>query len=155
ALQIDLEEKDWSGVALQLQNLSGSLGNLQRRAESMVALSLARELAEAVEDEDGVTSAIFCQTSDAIYQGRFAEAETLFAAFHERPHRQPPQGDYLPGDEEYSRCRSQFFQGKLTDVEWQAGHDLAVRHRNVRMQFWFLALRAQWDLGEDRPERAL
>jgi hypothetical protein len=116
-------------------------------------LSLARELAEAAEDTDGVTMAIYFQMIAAVDQGRFVEAETLDTAFLKRP--QPHRTQYLPGSVEYWRCKSHFFQGKLTEAEWQAGHDLAVRHRNVFMQFAFLGLRAQWDPSDDRPERAL
>ncbi len=55
--------------------------------------------------------------------------------------RQPPTAVYRPGDAELWRCLGQFFQGKLTDAEWQTGYDIAVRHRNVFMQYQFLALR--------------
>jgi tetratricopeptide (TPR) repeat protein len=152
-LQIDLEEEDWSGLATGLRNLSISFDNLCRRAEGVAALSLARELSEASKYEDGVTVAVHFQMSDAIHQGRFAEAEALGAEFCQRP--QPPMHLYRPGDAEYWPCVNKFCQGKLTAADWQAGYDLAVRHRNVLRQYLFLALRAQWDLGEDRPERAL
>ncbi len=134
-------------------NLEISLGSLQRRSEAAAALSLARELSEAAGDEDGVSMAIFQQMADAVQQGRFAEAEALAAEFSQRP--QPPTAEYRPGGAEFWRSLGQFFQGKLTDAEWQTGYDLTVRHRNVSVQHEFLALRAESDLCQDRPARAL
>src|SRR5262249_30729707 len=133
-------------------NLYCALAN-HRLAESVAALSLSRELAEAAMDADGVTATILFQMSHAITQGRFAEAEALDKAFQER--RQPHMCLYRPGDPNFSRCLSQFYQGKLTKAEWQAGYDLAVKHRNISIQPDFLVLRAEWDLGEDRPDHAL
>ncbi len=97
--------------------------------------------------------AIFQQMADAVQQGRFAEAEALAAEFSQRP--QPPTAEYRPGGAEFWRSLGQFFQGKLTDAEWQTGYDLTVRHRNVSVQHEFLALRAESDLCQDRPARAL
>jgi hypothetical protein len=102
---------------------------------------------------DWVTSAIFDQMSDMIEQGRFADADVLEGDFQLRP--LPAVTSYLPGNAEYVRCMSLFYQGKLTEADWQAGYDLAIRHRHLRTQYRFLALRAEWDLVEDRPQRAL
>ncbi len=152
-LKLDIEEENWLNLATGLRNLSLSFRMLARRAEGVAALSLARELAEVAEDGDGLTKAIQFQVCDAIEQGRFAEAEALDAEFRLRS--QPHITFYRPGEVECWRCLSKFFQGKLTEAEWQAGYDLAVQHRNVLVQYQFLALRAEWDLGEDRPEQAL
>jgi len=153
SLQLCLQEENWRSAGTGLRNLSTSFAYLQRRAERIATLSLARELAEAADDEDGVTVAILFQMVDAVTMGRFAEAEQLVAEFRQRP--QPHVAVYSPGDAEYHECKSQFYQGKLSDADWQTGYDLAVRHRNVFDQYRFLALRAEWDLGEDRAARAL
>lgn len=152
-LQLDLEEESWNYLAAGLRNLLVSFALLHRRAGSVAALSLARELAEAAEAGDHITTAMLFQMCDAIDQGRFAEAEALDEEFHQRP--QPHKAMYRPGDAEYWHCKSQLFQGKFTETAWQAAYDLVVRHRNVKRQYEFLALRAEWDLGENRPERAL
>jgi len=152
-LQLDLEAESRIGLDAGLYNLSVDLHEIGRRAEGAAALALCRELAEAYEDENGVTMAIFLQMADAIEQGRFADAETLDAEFRKRP--LPHVAHYRPGEVDFWRCRSQFFQGTLTEAEWQAGHDVALRHRNVSSQHQFLALRAESDLLENRPERAL
>jgi tetratricopeptide (TPR) repeat protein len=153
ALHLDLQEKNWRGVATYLRNLRVTLINLSRRSEGVTTLSLARGLVEAAHDEDGVSMAINDQTIEAIQQGRFVDAEVLDAEFRKRP--KPPPALYTPGDGEFWHCLSRFYQGKLTDEEWQEGYDLTVRHRNVRMQYVFLALRAEWDLSENRNQRAL
>ncbi len=153
AVQLELQREDWSEAATSLQNLQISLSNLGRRAEAAAALALARGLGEAAKGEAGVTRVIVDQMADAIKQGRFADAETLLAEFRRRP--QPPTAVYRPGGAEYWCCVSHFFQGTLTDAEWQAGYDLALRHRNIIVQYLFLALRAEWDLCAGRPERAL
>ncbi len=153
ALKLALQEETWHGAATVMRNRRTSLSNLQRRAEAVGALTLARELEEIAEDEEGVTMAIHFQMNDAVNQGRFTDAEALAAEFCRRP--QPSLAVYRPGDAEYWRCVSEFAQGNLTDAEWQSGYDLAVRHRNVATQHSFLAMRAEWDLREDRPARAL
>ncbi len=153
ALQLELEEQNWEEAATGLRNLRPSYVDLGRRAAGVAALALARDLAEAAEVEDGLTMAIFDQMVDAIDQGRFADFGVLDAEFGQRP--QPHLAVYRPGDAEFWRCGSQFYQGTLTDPAWQAGYEVAVRHRNVFRQYLFLALRAEWDLGEARPTRAL
>jgi len=52
-LQLDLEEGNWSNAGTGLRNLHVTFHNLHRRAEGMETLSLARELAEAAENENG------------------------------------------------------------------------------------------------------
>jgi hypothetical protein len=118
-----------------------------------VITALARELAEAAQEEDGISIAILDQMANAINQGQFTEAEKLEAEFRQRP--QPSRHLYRPGEVEYWRCVSQFYQGKLTDHEWQTAYDLTQRHRIVFVQYQFLALRAEWDLAQDHPQRAL
>jgi tetratricopeptide (TPR) repeat protein len=152
-LELAVDELDWSDTALTLRNLSVSYTNLGRRAEGVSALSLARDLAEAADDRDGVTPAILSQAADAIHEGRYADAEALAGEFSQRP--RPPMATYRPGDAEYSRCLRLFQTGQLTEAEWQDGHGLCVQHRNVSSQFEFLALRAEWDLADGRTERAL
>ncbi len=136
-----------------MRNLCSSFIKLNRIAEASAVLSLAQDLAVAAENEDGVTVGILHQMRDDINRGRFAEAQALDSQFRRRT--PPHTAVYLPGDAEYWRCVSQFFQGQLSDEEWQAGIDLAVRHRNVIKRAAFLGLRAEWDLTQDRPERAL
>ena len=58
-------------------------------------MSLARELAEAAEVESGVSMAIYFQIHTAVDEGRFADAESLVAEFHQRA--QPPLAQYRPG----------------------------------------------------------
>ena len=153
ALQVDLQVEDWADVATKLRNIAVSFALCDRLAEGVATRDLARELSEVADDQDGVTVAILHQMGDAIKMGRFAEAEKLAAEFYERP--QPPSAIYRPGEAEYWTCRSQYYQGQLTDAEWQEGYDRAVSHRNIASQYLFLALRAAWDQSEDRPARAL
>jgi len=152
-LQLTLKEKHWKHVVAALSSLRASLRYLNRKAEAAAALALARELADAAVDFDGGTRTILDQMGDAIDVGRFAEADVFETEFRQRPN--PPKGRYLPGDMEYWRCESLFHQMMLTVAEWQAGHNLAVRHRNVYTQYRFLRLRAEWELAQDRPEQAL
>src|SRR5262249_30748987 len=98
-LQLDLEEESRTGLALALGNLRTSFVDLDRRAEGVVALSLARELAEVAGDVNGVTMAIHLRMHDAVTQGRFADAEALEAEFRQRP--QPHVTRYRPGGAEF------------------------------------------------------
>jgi tetratricopeptide (TPR) repeat protein len=147
-----LDERDWANAATGLRNLSNSYSNLNRRAERAATLQLSRELAEATENEDGVTMAIFYQMCDAIDEGRFDDAAKLDLEFRQR--KQPGIHAYTPGDAEYWRCLGQFYQGQLTAADWQAGYDLATRHRNVFRQYSFLALKAEWLLTQGAANAA-
>jgi tetratricopeptide (TPR) repeat protein len=153
ALQLGLDDGDWPGTATTLRNHGNSLYGMGRQSEAEAAVHLARELSEAADDADGVTGAILFQIADAVKQGRLADAAALAAEFQQRT--QPHVVVYRPGHAEYWRCKSQFYQGKLTEAEWQAGYDVTLQHRNVFGQHGFLALRAEWDLRENRPETAL
>ena len=152
-LPLDLNAESWSDLAVGLRNISVTCAELGLRAEAATTLQLARELAEAADDEDGLSMALFFQAAGAINAGQFADGERLLEEFRARP--QPPVARYRPGDAEYWSCVSQFYQGKLTESEWQGGYDLAVRHRNVITQYRFLALRSQWLLGQDQASPAL
>jgi tetratricopeptide (TPR) repeat protein len=152
-LRLDAEAWRWGEAATALRNLRLALDRLDRRADAAAALSLARELSEAIGDEDGVTMAIFGQACDAVVQGRLDDAAALEEEFGKR--QPPPITACRPGDAECWRCWRLFRRGELTEAEWQAGYDLAVRSRNVHGQQQFLALHAEWDLSEGRPQRAL
>jgi tetratricopeptide (TPR) repeat protein len=56
---------------------------------------------------------------------------------------------------EFWRCFNRFQQRQFAEAEWQAGYDLAVRSRDIVNQANFLSLRAEWEMSENRPERAL
>jgi len=152
-LQLELEAENWKATIAVWSNLRVALLELGRRSEGVTALVLAREVAEAIDDGHCVTVAILYQMVDAVHQGRFPDAEASYDAFRQRP--PPPIHVYRPGGAELWRCLSEFEQGTLNEMEWQAGYHLAVRSRNVIMQYSFLALRAHWDLRENRPVRAL
>jgi tetratricopeptide (TPR) repeat protein len=152
SLRICLDLADWSSAALSLRNLSPPLGRLQRRSESVAASTLARELAEAADDQEGVFRAISFQMDIAFEQGRFADASKLYAEFRRR--QELPGSIYLRGSAEHSHCVGQFYLGHLTESEWQAGYNLSVEHRNVFATYHFLALRAEWDLSIGHPHRA-
>jgi tetratricopeptide (TPR) repeat protein len=149
---LNLDERHWDNAATGLSNLSISYSSINRRAERAATVQLARELAEVAEDNSGLTGMIVDQMIDAINQGRFADAETLDAEFRQR--KQPHIAVYRPGDAEYWRCKSQFFQGQLTAAEWQDGYDLATRHRNVNKQYAFLFLKAEWLLTQGSASAA-
>jgi hypothetical protein len=153
SMQLELQIKYWSWAVNSLRHLRECFARLNRISESVEALSLARELAKAAEDVDGVSMVIYDQMAINVFQGHFAEAAALNVEFCQR--LKPSSAFYVQGDAEYLCCQSRFYQGKLTNEEWQAGYDLAVRHRNVVKQYQFLALRAEWDLSEDRPQQSL
>jgi hypothetical protein len=123
--------------------LRNALYNKSRRAEAVAALALARDLATAAGDADGVTLAIFYQMWDAIEQGRFEDAESLDAEYRQRP--SPPEVYSRPGDVAFWRCYNLFQQGLLTEEDWG----------NVHMQFVFLGLHAEWNLERNRPDEVL
>lgn len=153
ALQIEVGLQHWTRGAVQLLNLLTPYMKLNRRAANMGTMVLIRGLTEAADDEDGHTMVILNQMSYALEQGCFDDGEALYAAFRKRP--EPPTNYYRPGDAEFWHCMLSYYQGKLTEADWQAGFDLTLQHRNVLTQYPFLALRAEWDLGAARPERAL
>jgi len=152
-LESYIDEQDWREAAINLRNNQFYLIRLDRRAEAAAALKLARELAVEANDEDRISLAILDQMSERVRTGRFNDADALYAEFRQR--RQPDTATYRPGDADFWHCTSQFFRQRLTDAEWQAGYDLAVRHRNVWVQHQFLALRAERDLTDDRPQQSL
>lgn len=153
SLQLNLQEQNWSDLSTGLRNLQFTYCQLNRRAHGAVALTLARNLAEAADDYDGVSRAMLDQMCGAINRGLFADADAHDAEFRKR--FQPQLVFYRPGGVEFLRCVSRFYQGQFDEIGWQASYDLAVRHRNVRTQYLFLALRAEFDLGEGRALTAL
>jgi tetratricopeptide (TPR) repeat protein len=150
-IKLNVARGEWSLLEVALRTLHVLLASVHRRAESVIALELARELTQWRWDPVGEVMAMYLQMVVAVQQGRFDEADKLDGIFHKR--RQPPT--YVPGEAEYLRCKSLFFRGQLTETDWQYGYDLAVRHRNVLRQHGFLALRGEWELNENRAEPAL
>jgi hypothetical protein len=110
-------------------------------------------LSEAADDQDGVSAAIISQLSESVLRGRFADSEALYAEFRQRKH--PGVAHYRPGAAEFWSCLNEFYQGRLSEAEWQSGYDVAVRHRSIIIQYGFLALSAQWELINGTPARAL
>ena len=149
-IALELEMKWFAYAATSLRNLSMTYVNLNRRSESSRTLQWARELAEFDDPIDGVSSAILLQMADATDEGRFDDAKQLDAEFQQRDHLHIAHNRSL--DAKYWRCVRGFFQGRLTDSDWQAGYDLSTRHRNVFKQHLFLALKSEWLL--DRREFA-
>jgi hypothetical protein len=151
-LYIDKEEADWSRVAICLLNMS-YVGRRKRRAESANSLALAMDLAVAAGDSDCVSMAVAFRAQDAIDQGRFADGKQLLGNFHARS--LPSVHYYRPGEAEHQSCVNEFYQGTLTEADWQKGFELAVQHRNVFSQYQFFTLRSEWLLTRDQSGPAL
>jgi tetratricopeptide (TPR) repeat protein len=152
SLQIDVEQSNWTEVARHLQNIAACARSLNRHAESSAALALAQQLATAT-DPDGVTVAVLSNVRSAIEEGRFAIAQRWLVEFHQRA--VPSVAADRPGDAEYLFCLLQFYQGVLTERDWQRGYQLAVQYRNIRTQHRFLALHSEWLLTQDLATPAL
>jgi tetratricopeptide (TPR) repeat protein len=153
AFRIDLREQDWNGLGTGLRNYSIFARRLDRRAEGAGVLALGRSLAEIADHQVGISCAILLQAWEAIDEGRFTDANHLLTEFVARP--QPPLSAYRPGDVQLTSCRSQFFEGRMTEAAWRRGHDLAVEHRNVKSEHRFEALRGEWMLAREQPAIAL
>jgi tetratricopeptide (TPR) repeat protein len=150
-IKLNVAGGEWSELEIALRTLHVLLTTVHRRAESVVALDLARELTQCRWDPVGEVMTIYLQMVVAVQEGRFDDAEILDRLFQQR--HQPLT--YVPGDVEYLRSKSLFFRGMLTETTWQQGYDIAVRKRNILRQHGFLALRGEWELTENRAERAL
>ena len=123
------------------------------RAESIAANALALELAKVIGSTNGITLAVLKDAIVSINEGRFTDGKRMLSDFHSRPI--PPITSYRPGDIEFWSCVSQYFQGALTESEWQRGYEIAKQHRNVGSQYDFLALRSEWLLTQDQAGPAL
>ena len=153
ALGLALEEKDWRTAGTNLHNIAFSARSLDHRSMGADAFILGLGLADAGGDGDRMSSVILNQAADAIDQGRFCDGERLLGDFHARG--LPNITIYRPGEAERRCCVSTFYQGTLTESDWQRGYEIAVEHRNVVAQNRFLAHRAEWLLTKNQATLAL
>jgi hypothetical protein len=151
SVRIDLEEGHWRSATTHLRNIAA--GKPNRGAESAAAVALALDLATAASDDHGVNKAVFLQAQAAIEQGRHTDGKRMLCDF--QTSLLPPIYMYVPGEAERWFCLSRFYQGTLTESDYQRGYELAAQHRNVVSQYQFLALRSEWLLTQDQTGSAL
>ena len=86
-LETEITEQAWQEAANGLRNRHISLINLGRRAEAAFTLTMARELAVAADDQDGISMSIFIQVCESIRGGSFEDADHLYGEFCHRDQR--------------------------------------------------------------------
>jgi tetratricopeptide (TPR) repeat protein len=150
---LDLERSDSSNLVSGLLHLAIIAADLNMMAWMHRIDVLAHELAKAADDEDGATVSLLSMAATAIIEGRFAAAVPLLAAFSQR--ERPPRSLYRPGDLERWQVVMQLFQGALTAEKLHRAEMIAAEGRNIKVQGWLAALRAEWEVGRGNAPAAL
>ena len=83
-LEANIHEQSWRNAATALRNCHVNFYRLDRHAEAAAALTLAGDLAEATDDQEGVSVAIFLRMTESIRIGRFQDADALYTEFRQR-----------------------------------------------------------------------
>jgi tetratricopeptide (TPR) repeat protein len=150
---LDLEHRDSSYLSAGLQHLGALTSELNMMASTNRIDALAHELAEAADNEEGTTVALFDMATGAIVEGRFAAADSLLTAFSQR--ERPRRTSYRPGGLEYWHAVMQLFQGALTVEELDRADAIAAKGRNIRDQRRLAGLRAEFELARGNAPAAL
>jgi tetratricopeptide (TPR) repeat protein len=136
-----------------LLGLSFDLGGVGRLAAVDRVIQLALNLSEAADYSHGVTSSLVNQMWNAVRLGKLQEAQGLYEAIWQRPAL--PRNLSRPGEIELAYSELLFIRKQLTGAILEEGYQLAVQQRSLVEQKEFLALRAEWELSEFRPAKAL
>jgi tetratricopeptide (TPR) repeat protein len=150
SLRLELELENWIELAIRLENFAYCSLDMNQLASAGQITGLAYELADAANDQYGLTSALVRRMALATILGMVNEAESLLTNFRQR--EQPPFAMYRPGRAEYQLAALRFFQDSLTEVDLEDARQISVDAYDLHR---LAALRAEWELSRDNPKAAL
>lgn len=153
ALEIDLKQKSWHDIRVDLTNLAKVLDEQNRLAQSERCLALALELAELINNPEDLFKARLVTFERFAQTGRMADAERIWQSLDPMG-RNWSRAQYRPGDAELSHARFQLDRGTLTEEHLVRAERLARSGRNRNGVRSVHAVRGQWLLQQGEWTRA-
>ena len=141
-IALDLAEKDWVNLSIEIRNLS--LGrSLAARARG---LELSLELCRVAGNASGAAIAYLSLAHAAAARGEYAEARQLIECFRSYP--TPGRPAYQRGDVELLEASIAFEEGSLTSAELETGETLVKSANNLSGEKEFYILRSRFELAQ-------
>jgi tetratricopeptide (TPR) repeat protein len=140
-IALDLAEKDWSNLSIEIRNLSLVRGLAAR--ESGIQLSL--DLANIAGNTSGAAIAYLSLAHVAASRGEYNEARKLIEKFRSYP--TPGRSVYQRGDAELLQASIALEEGTLTGELLDEGESVARASNNLAGQKEFHLLRARWRIA--------
>ena len=147
SLQVNLESEDWLNSRANLSNISDSLADQNRLAQTLRISALGHDVASANGDTEDIFSARLQLFAHHSRLGQWSEAEATW-------HRLDPLGRqwrrrmYRQGDAEWCFAQSQFWQGRLQEEQITTAATLAVQDHNRFTLRGLHKLRGTWRLEQ-------
>lgn len=148
-IALDLAEKDWLNLSIEVRNLS--LG--RSLAARTRGLELSLELCLMAGNASGAAIAYLSLAHAAAARGRHAEARWLIEKF--RGYLTPGRPAYQPGDLELLEASIALEEGSLTDEMLNKGEALVNSVNNISGEKEFHILRARFGLARGDSGRGL
>lgn len=148
-IALDLAERDWVNLSIEIRNLSLGRGLAARRRG--IELSLA--LANRADNSSGAAVANLSLAHVAAACGNESEARRFLETFRSYP--TPGRSVYQRGDAEVLEAGIALESGALDEAKLREGENLARTANNLAGQKEFLVLRARWALERGDNAAAL
>jgi tetratricopeptide (TPR) repeat protein len=140
-IALDLAEKDWANLSIEVRNLSLVRG-LAARGHG---IQLSLELANMAGNSSGAAIAYLSLAHVAASRGEYNEARKLIEKFRSYP--TPGRSVYQRGDAELLQASIELEEGTLTDELLDDGEAVARTSNNLGGQKEFHLLRARWRIS--------
>lgn len=141
-IALDLAEKDWANLSIEIRNLSLVRG-LAARGEG---IQLSLDLANMAGNASGAAIAYLSLAHVAASRGDYNEARKLIEKFRSYP--TPGRSVYQRGDAELLQASIALEEGTLTDTVLDEGESVARTSNNLAGQKEFHLLRARWRIAQ-------
>ena len=152
-IDLDLQSKDWSGLAMALYNYSMTLLCVNRLAAALHLSKITQEFFLALGNESSATANLLITANIYSTEGRWEEARTVYNEFAEHP--TPTRRDYRAGSLEASLCQLRLWEGSLQPGELEDALLMAIRGSNLPSQCKIYCLQSELYLREGSPRRAI
>ena len=148
-IALDLAERDWVNLSIEIRNLSLGRG----LATGIRGLELSLELAKKAGNASGEAIAHLSLAHADASCGRYDEAKRLLEKFRAYP--TPGRTVYQRGDAEVLAASIALEEGTLTEAQLAEGEAIARTANNLAGQKEFYALRARWEIARENLTAAL
>ncbi len=148
-IALDLAERDWVNLSIEVRNLSMGRG----LATGTRGLELSLELAKRAGNSSGEAIAHLSLAHAAASQGHYDEARQLLDKFRSYP--TPGRTVYQRGDAEVLQASIALEEGTLTEALLDEGESVARTANNLIGQKEIHILRARWEIERENLDAAL
>jgi hypothetical protein len=148
-IALDLAERDWANLSIEIRNVSLGRGLATRQRGIELSLALARRAA----NPSSAAAANLSLAHVAAARGEYEQARRYLAAFRSYP--SPGRSVYQRGDAELLEASIALETGTLTESQLREGENVARAANNLAGQKEFHVLRARWALEREDNAGAL